>query len=55
MFLLCFGREDIFITSGASSGLEVLMKHFFFPDQIIFAENPTYPVFASKINQDKLV
>jgi len=47
--------EDIFITSGASSGLEILMKHYFNPEQKIFAENPTYPVFARRVNQDKIM
>ncbi|CAK8693875.1 unnamed protein product [Clavelina lepadiformis] len=48
-------RDDLFVTSGASSGVEVLMKHYFTQEQYIFAENPTYPVFAMSINKDQVM
>lgn len=43
------------VTPGATTGLLVLIRHFFMPDDIMFVENPTYPVFAKYVVQDKLV
>nr|CAB3219593.1 uncharacterized protein YER152C [Phallusia mammillata] len=45
-------RDDIFITNGATGGLDSLMKHFFTRDHVIFVENPTYQTFARHVVND---
>jgi len=55
IFNSCSFRNDLFVTAGATLGLVVIIRHFLNPDQTIFVENPTYPVFAQKVVPDNLV
>uniref|UniRef100_H2Z5S4 Aminotransferase class I/classII large domain-containing protein n=1 Tax=Ciona savignyi TaxID=51511 RepID=H2Z5S4_CIOSA len=47
--------DNIFITGGASQGLINLIQHYFTHEYKIFIENPTYPVFALRITEEKLM
>nr|CAB3219595.1 uncharacterized protein YER152C [Phallusia mammillata] len=46
---------DLMITPGASMGLLILIRRFTNPDDNMFVENPTYPVFAKYVTADKFI